>query len=124
MNRYERIKEILEGLNTDEIIGVHNEYCCSADCTDDYIYRMENFDSIMDSATPWEIARACFYGHEFCPANKYFRFNGYANLESFDYAPGGNSRIFISDIARYMDENEESFGLDEVEELFKEEDFE
>lgn len=120
MNRYERIEEVLEGLNTDEIVRVRNEYCENCNSMDDYIYSMSDFDEIMEGQSPWEIARACFYGHEFCPAHDYFRFNGYANLESFDYAPGGNSGIFIEDIARYMDDNEESFGLDEVEELFEE----
>lgn len=120
MNRYERIKEILEGLDTDEIVRVHNEYCENCNSMDDYIYSMSDFDEIMEGQSPWEIARACFYGDEFCPAHDYFRFNGYANLESFDYAPGGNSGIFIEDIAKYMDGNEESFGLDEVEELFEE----
>ena len=105
MTRYEKIKSVLEGMDTAEIIAVHNEYCNETNNMDDYIYAMCEFDEIMNGMEPWEIARACFYGHEFCPAHDYFRFNGYANLESFDFAPEGNSGIYISDIADYIDRN-------------------
>ena len=44
---------------------------------------MDDFDEILYGRTPWEIARAAYYG-EFCPVDSYFRFNVYANLESTD----------------------------------------
>lgn len=85
---------------------------------DDYIYSMGEFDEIMNGMAPWEVARACFYSHEFCPAHDYFRFNGYANLESFDYAPGGNSGIYIEDIAEFIDREENALDCPEIEQIF------
>lgn len=117
MTLHEKIVEILENMNTAEIIEIHNEYCDASCNMDDYIYHMSDFDDVMHGMTPWEIARCCFYGKEFCPANDYFRFNGYANLESFDYAPEGNSGIYISDIADYIERNNDALGNYEIEEI-------
>lgn len=117
MTRYEKIKEFLEELGTADIIMLHNQYCEESNNMDDYIYNMEEFDEIMQGMTPWEVARACFYGHEFCPAHDYFRFNGYANLESFDYAPGGNSGVYISDLAEFIDREENDLDNDDLLEI-------
>ena len=119
MTRYEKIKAILEEISTSDIITIHNEYCNESNNMDDYIYDMSEFDEIMGNMTPWEVARCCFYGHEFCPAHDYFRFNGYANLESFDYAPGGNSGIYIDDIASFIDREENGLYCDEIMELLE-----
>lgn len=117
MTRYEKIKEFLEELGTVDIIMLHNQYCEESNNMDDYIYSMEEFDEIMQGMTPWEVARACFYGYEFCPAHDYFRFNGYANLESFDFAPGGNSGVYISDIAEFIDREENDLDNDDLREI-------
>lgn len=117
MTRYEEIKEVLENMDTTEIIEIHNAYCEATNSMDDYIYSMEDFDEIMSGKNPLEIARCCFYGKEFCPAHSYFRFNGYANLESFDYAPDGNSGIYIGDIAAYIDREEDALDNDEIEDI-------
>lgn len=120
MTRYEKIKNALDEMGTAEIIAIHNTYCDASNNMDDYIYDMSEFDEIMGNMTPWEIARACFYGHEFCPAHDYFRFNGYANLESFDFAPEGNSGIYTSDIADYIDRNEDALYNDEIQDILDE----
>ena len=56
-----------------------------------------------------------FYG-KFCPADDYFWFNGYANLESADFAP---DIICIDDIAKYIDNNENDLGSEDVAELLE-----
>ena len=113
------LTEILENMDTSEIIYAHNMYCDGSNNMDDYIYSMDEFDEIFADETPWNIARACFYGHEFCPAHDYFRFNGYANLESFDFAPGGNSGIYISDIVNYIIRNDDDLNNDEIREAME-----
>ena len=45
------------------------------------VYEMEMFNDIMESFEPMEIALKTFFG-DFNPNDDYFRFNGYANLES------------------------------------------
>ena len=44
---------------------------------------MEELDLYLEGLTPTEIANRIFFG-DFNPNDDYFRFNAYANLESFD----------------------------------------
>lgn len=120
MTRYEKIKNALDEMGTAEIIAIHNAYCGASNNMDDYIYDMGEFDEIMGNMTAWEVARVCYYGHEFCPAHDYFRFNGYANLESFDFAPDGNSGVYTSDIAEFIDREENALDNDEIQEILDE----
>ena len=49
------------------------------------LYDMKMFDEIMSGFEPMEIALKTYFGN-FNPNDDYFRFNGYANLESLsDY---------------------------------------
>ena len=77
-DKIEQIKDILNNLDLDELVS-----CCSYLDGDNAIYSMDDFDEILYGRTPWEIARAAYYG-EFCPVDSYFRLNVYANLESTD----------------------------------------
>lgn len=120
MTRYEMIKELLDNMADDELIAIHNEYCSNSNNMDDYIYRMEEFDEIMQGYTPWDLARCCYFGKEFNPCHEYFQFNGYANLESADYI-GGNIQIYTSDIAKYIDDNDDALYNSEIEEFLTEE---
>lgn len=45
------------------------------------LYEMDMFDEIMESFEPMDIALKTLYGN-FNPNDDYFRFDGYANLES------------------------------------------
>ena len=45
------------------------------------LYEMDMFDDIMNGFEPMDIALKTYYGN-FNPNDDYFRFNGYANLES------------------------------------------
>ena len=47
------------------------------------VYYMEDFNEIMHDTNPLEIANRIYFG-DFNPNHDYFRFNGYANLESLD----------------------------------------
>lgn len=120
MTRYDAIKNVLEKMNTVDIIAIHNEYCDSSNNMDDYIYSMDEFNEIMENMPPWDIVRAACYGHEFNPAHDYFWFNGYANLESFNFAPGGNSNVYISDIAEYIDRNNDALNNDDIQAVLDE----
>ena len=89
---------------------------------DDYIYFMDSFDEIMDGMTPWEIARAAFYGNRFNPCDDYFYFNGYGNLESFAHADDADGEvIFTGDIAEYIVRTGDALGNDEISEILEEE---
>lgn len=118
MTLYDKIKEALETMRAsfdEDLIQIHNNYCDAANDMDDFIYSMDEFDEIMSGSTPWEVARAAFFGKEFNPCHKYFYFNGYGNLESLDYI-GRNSNDPIDDaaIADYAAENNDDLGSDVI----------
>lgn len=115
-----QIIEVLENMSMPDLVQVHNEYCNAANYPDNWVYSMEEFDEIMSGSSPWEIARTCFYG-DFRPCDDWFTFNGYANIDTFDYLAEENCPIYIDDIASYILENEDSLNNGEIEEILNEE---
>lgn len=102
-DKIEQIKDILDNLDLDELVS-----CCSCLDGDDAIYPMDDFNELLYGREPWEIARAAYYG-EFCPADSYFRFNVYANLESTD-DPLYEGWIDTNTLAEYAIDYGEDFG--------------
>ena len=110
-DKIDQIKDILNNLDLDELVS-----CCSYLDGDDAIYSMDDFDEILYGRTPWEIARAAYYG-EFCPTDSYFRFNVYGNLESTDN-PVRDGWVDTGDLARYAVDCGEDFGDSDIQALF------
>ena len=119
MSRYEKIKEAIENMNTSDIVALHNEYCNEYGDMDYYVYSMDEFDEVMADMKPWDIARSAFFGG-FRPVADYFSFNGYGNLVSFDYWNDEDARIYPSEIARYIDENDNSLYNNDIQEILDE----
>ena len=111
-DKIEQIKDILDNLDLDELVS-----CCSCLDGDNAIYPMGSFDDILCGFEPWDIARAAYYG-EFCPADSYFRFNVYANLESTD-DPIDEGWVNIDALAEYVIDYSEDFGVDEIRTLLE-----
>lgn len=120
--RYFRIKHALKQLDDADLLTVHNDYCIATNCVDDMVYDMVDFDDILNGLTPEEIARKVYYGHDFNPNRCWFRFNGYANLESFDYLDDPNSGIYPTDIADYIDRTGNALNCPEIEAVLADED--
>ena len=106
-DKIEQIKDILDNLELDELVS-----CCSYLDGDDAIYPMDEFNELLYGREPWEIARAAYYG-EFCPADSYFRFNVYANLESTD-DPLYEGWIDTNTLAEYAIDYGEDFGDSDI----------
>ena len=102
-DKIEQIKDIIDNYDLDELVS-----CCSCLDGDDAIYPMDDFNELLYGREPWEIARAAYYG-EFCPADSYFRFNVYANLESTD-DPLHEGWIDTNTLAEYAIDYGEDFG--------------
>lgn len=123
------VTQHIEQMDTSEIVAIWNEYCAASGYMDNYIHHMDDFDEIMDGMKPWEIARACYYSGNFCPAHDYFWFNGYGNLESADTIWGGTndkSPVYIPEIAAYIVDEEDALYNDEIQEIlddFEKEDY-
>lgn len=109
-DKIEQIKDILNNLDLDELVS-----CCSYLDGDDAIFPMDDFNELLYGREPWEIARAAYYG-EFCPADSYFRFNVYANLESTD-DPLYEGWIDTNTLAEYAIEYGEDFGDSDIQAL-------
>ena len=117
-NTMEKIMEVLNDLDAASLVRMWDDFCEADSRMDDYIYLMEEFDEIMSGQSPWEVARACFYGHEFCPAHDYFWYNGYGNLESADYpAYEDHCPICNEEIANYIINHDEDFDNDDIREI-------
>ena len=109
---YEQIMETLEGMNTKELVEIHNKYCDAYNDMDNIIY--ENDDYFLETyfmERPADLARSIQYG-DYRYSDDYVQFNGYGNLDSFNYTDG---HVFLSDIANYvadLDEDEQEDFLD------------
>ena len=106
-DKIEQIKDIIDNYDLDELVS-----CCSYLDGDDAIFPMDDFNELLYGREPWEIARATYYG-EFCPADSYFRFNVYANLESTD-DPVGEGWVNIDAFAKYAVDYNDDFGVNEI----------
>ena len=117
MTKTQTLKHLLENTNESQLYIIANEYFDKTDYYDDRIYDMEEFDEIMDGMSPWNIATKIFYG-DFRPNDNYFRFDGCANLESFDYI---SDEVDLEEIADYIVDNDEDFDDSDIREILDEE---
>ena len=109
------IIEILKEQDNDTLLTIHNDYCDNS-CYDDHIYNMDELDDILSGEEPTRIANMIFYG-DFRPNDNYFMFNGYANLESFDYV---DEQVDFDALANYIIDTQNAFDIDEIDELLNE----
>ena len=106
-DKIEQIKDIIDNYDLDELVS-----CCSCLDGDNAIFPMDDFNELLYGREPWEITRAAYYG-EFCPADSYFRFNVYANLESTD-DPLYEGWIDTNTLAEYAIDYGEDFGDSDI----------
>ena len=128
----ERILEVIKGMYDGDIVQLWNEYCQDANRYDDEImdaYTMEEW--VTNSNDTMNILNRFYFGSDeeregtsANPNRNYFTFNGYGNIISFDYIYNQFSDefyyIFIDELIDYIIENENAFGVDEIEEILEE----
>ena len=117
MTKTEMIKDLLENMSESQLYIIANEYFDKTEYYDDRIYDMDEFDEIMSGMSPSDIATKIFYG-DFRPNDNYFKFDGYANLESFDYI---SDEVDLEEIADYIVDNDEDFDDSDIREILDEE---
>ena len=117
MTKTEMIKDLLENMSESQLYTIANEYSDKTNYYDDRIYDMDEFDEIMSGMSPSDIATKIFYG-DFRPNDNYFKFDGYANLESFDYI---SDEVDLEEIADYIVDNDEDFDDSDIREILDEE---
>lgn len=107
MEKREMIVDGLQSAGDSLIVELWNEYCSECNCPDDTIF--DNGESFFEenfSGSVFDAVRAVQYG-DYNVAHDYVRFNGYANLESFNYADDDNSPVEIDSLADYLIENKD-----------------
>ena len=117
MTKTEMIKDLLENMSESQLYIIANEYSDKTNYYDDRIYDMDEFDEIMSGMSPSDIATKIFYG-DFRPNDNYFKFDGYANLQSFDYI---SNEVDLEEIADYIVDNDEDFDNSDIREILDEE---
>lgn len=122
MTRYEMIEQYLKEQSNDTLVNIWNEY--ARECyPDDEIFPMDDINEILSGQTSEWLFDRMYYG-DFKPVDDFFTFNGYGNLESCTYC-NVTDWIYISDLARYIDDEEndlEDEGLAEILEAADDED--
>ena len=118
-----KVIETINKLYSGAVVQLWNNYCCEVDGSSDYIYQMNEFNDIITASSmkPLDIVRAVFYS-SFCPADNYFWFNGYGNLQSCDFPKDDNSESpFCTDaIADYIVDNNDSLHCNEIRKILDE----
>lgn len=116
--KMEQLTTLLNALDDEDIVDVHNHYCEERNNYDDTIY--PNDDATLD-----EIMGDCSFSEAACKLNyspynytdDYFWFNGYGNLKSSN---DPRENIYIDDIARYIIEYSDSLGNDDIQDIIDE----
>ena len=112
------IIEIIKNSDNDDLVDINNGYQDEVN-GDNYIYGMDEFNDIMSSYSPLDLAFRVFYGGDFNPNHKYFWYNGYGNLCSSDYA-SDCPYICGSEIAEWCVEHDEDFDNWRIREILNE----
>lgn len=112
----EQIIDIIENMDMHELITLNNEYCNSINAYDDEVrindddFLMTFFDNDLSG-----LARAICYG-DYRYSDNFVRFNGYGNLESFNYYGLDDLCELVPTMAEYISENPSEFTqFDEIE---------
>lgn len=114
-NFRERLTEILDNMDDYEIVELHNRYCEGRNSMDDYIYEMYTIDELLDGLTPKEVLNSVASG--FNERDSWIQYNGYGYLESSD---DPRDFIFESDIINAIENEENSFGNDDIQDAIDE----
>jgi len=100
----QKLASELKHMNEHELYHAWHIRCDVFNCMDDLIFEMCQFDEMMDHWRPMDIAFRTFYG-DFHPHDDFFKFNGYANLESSNYL------MYFIDLEELADEINEHDNL-------------
>lgn len=105
---------VINAMDTDELIQLNNEYSDSIGSEDQIFGNDEDFLSTFFANNPDSLARSIFYG-DYNYSHNYIKFNGYGNLETFDYFEASDLCELVPTMAEYIAENPKYFsGFDEI----------
>lgn len=110
----EKVKEILENLDENDLISVWNSYCDLNNYYEDRIYGMYEIDDLF-----YDVKASDFLDKlsgDFNHNDEYFKDSIYG-LESFNYA---SDVVDFDDLAKYIVNNEDTLDCAEIEDYLEE----
>lgn len=106
---YKETLEHLQNLSDIELLEIHKQYCDLNIFPDDEIYYNNKlFFKLFFEGNIDEAIRAVLYG-EYEYTDRFVKFNGHSNLESFECL---KDNIDLEEIAEHIAENEEDYYLE------------
>jgi len=111
----QQVISLIHGMDRDELIQLNNEYCQSINAYDDEVrFNDDDFLNTFFDKDLTGLARAICYG-DYRYSDDLVRFNGYGNLESFNYFQAEDLCELVPTIAEYIIENPADFSqFDEI----------
>ena len=105
----EQVINLINEMDRDELIQLNNEYCQSINAFDDEVrFNDDDFLNTFFDKDLSGLARAITYG-DYRYSDELVRFNGYGNLESFNYFGTEDLCELVPTIAEYICENPSEF---------------
>lgn len=100
-----QLQQVTEQLKQDDsiLLQAYSEYASNNGYDSVYDNDEENINMMF--ADSHDAIRAAFYG-DYNPSHTYFTFNGYGNLQSFEYLDCDNSPIDIEELAQWIVKND------------------
>jgi hypothetical protein len=104
----EQVIDVINNMDCEELVQLNNEYCEAINGMDSMIY--SNDDDFLDVHfnTKADLARAITYG-DYRYMDNWATFDGYGNLETFQYMGTNNLCELVEVIAEYVVENPSEF---------------
>ncbi len=104
----EQVIEVINNMDCQELVQLNNEYCEAINAMDSMVY--SNDDDFLDNNfnTKADLARAICYG-DYRYMDNWVIFNGYQNLESFQYMGTDKLGECGAVLAEYIAENPSEF---------------
>lgn len=82
MTYEEFLTDLIENLNSEDLLQLHNEWASETGCYDQYIYENNEYSLNELFSSKIELIRAIQYG-EYSINDEYFSIDVYGNLESY-----------------------------------------
>lgn len=112
----ENIKEVLANdVSDDDLKEINNKFC-EENSWSDYVYEMSEFDDIFAGSEPGDIADM-LDGADFNRDDLYFKTDDLGNVVSGNDVASLIGDEALGDIAGYLEENQETYGVSELEDL-------
>ena len=106
----EYVTEQINHLSTIELVALNNIYCRENNIEDEVYDNDEEFFELFFENKAMEAVRAAHFGN-YNFGHDYVKFNGYGNLESFQYFNTDDLCELVSVIAEYAIDNQSEFGM-------------